>query len=468
MKAKEKPGYLFTYVADVTQNEIDFARLQQIKLATNLSVYSNDANHSRIDETLSQMNNWPDDNEIKWLKWRFVKVEPIVGILKHIRKVSYWTVEKSANDNKSEEYICGTTYNYLKFLSIKYGLKGLKVDDKYFITNKFEIKHHLLTKHPSGHKIEFIHDSKLIPKKGTKTVTKRKTIEPLVCITDGTTVSRIVKSEAEKLIKNFPTMKFCSKIEYKKWLHQFDTKTPKFSKANKVPVLTKQGAKNDPNNTKDRRSRRLILQKKKLGSRLYSRQRITGHWIDDSSDSNYQVWEETTPKTIIVRRSEPSYKPRFKYSVKPKMSRLVPHKFNKIESDAKRMIITKFPYNKPIVVNYTKKDKDDVIQHIKEDNCLMMNNKIIKYDKEMKEQIVLCSIKDVETWANQEDYKPDKDGKINPEIWHKVATVESYTKTKFERIPFHLPIKNKKTKQWRHPIKEPKYVGRKRRNAKVA
>jgi hypothetical protein len=479
---RPKSGYLHHYVAEITDADIQFAKLNQLKLVSDISVYSANNDHLDIDKALSDKTHWPHDHELKYLTYKFVETSEIEGKLKDIRKSNHWGIERCSKDSaiKLEDgftYICSTTANYLTYLSKKYGIqawvftrhprlgivpnercfKGSKIahyktlikkgkvliKDSFLanqilrLTKEKDLYYECLYVDTVGYK-QYEH---LIRKPVTNYSRDRKTIDPLVCITDGTTVSRILKSKAVELIKQFPTMKYCKKQEYHKFLHQFEVKKPKFrdEKAKRVPVLSTQNEKGT------RKDRRIAIQKRRLFSRLYTKQYISGKWIDDPNNPEMEILDTSFAKTIIVKKSVIHCKNSYLRSAK--LKRVLQPKFETVEVDAKRIKISKFPYGQEMAIQYKKKDGETVSHPIAQ-GVKMIGKKLILEDAATKESTVICAIKDVEKWCHQKDYSTEE-GKTD---WIPYVTIEPFKRTKHVRIEFHLPEKTKKAKQWKHPV----------------
>jgi hypothetical protein len=473
MKAKIKVGYLFEYKAIPTQKDIEFAKLHQIKLVTILNIYSKFNDHTKIDKILSDRHGWSYNTEIKYLNYKLIKSIPITGRLLKVRKSTFWTIEKreQLDGDSNITYTCFTNLFYLKYLSSKYNVQAWVFTNKKskpdFLLknilhyNKFIKKGRVIVSDPvvarqclkirasQGHKTEFIYDKTLIPKCATKSNIIRKpnnrtwrdikqrvlfehdpVQQKLVCITDGTTVWRIKYYKALKRVSQFPkTITFCSK---KMWQDQEEN----LKNGIKKPGLTTKGCKPGANyiGTGTRRERKQYLHNKPRLSRFYKEQFI----------GNKRILHHIRPEIYTL----PFYNPKNRKQHKPSM-------FEKIEVTTKGIHISKFPYNKPIVITYIHEDEDGTIHHKKETNVKMINKKLIKDDPDGKDQIVICSVKDVEKWCGQEEYDKVKGEKPD---WTPTISIVPTTKTKVVRKEFHLQRKQKKTKQWRHPIKDGRYI----------
>jgi len=355
MKAnKQTSGYLLTYKADMTDRLWTFADLHKIKLVDTISVYSNTDDHSEIDKILKDRKNWPYDNEIGYIDYKFIKSEGCPIKLQKIRKARGWQIEISKNkvilqkslldstgEKQIEVYSCYTTLNYLKYLQNKYVTKAwvfsiINSPNKYFklsrvesfnrliqkgkvvVTDKHLAQQCLKIRSTKGYTVEYIYDQTKVPLNKCKSVTiprssrKHKIVscrvtqedidnQRLVCITDGITVNRLKKYKADKLIAQFPTMKFCKKSEYHHYLNELRWKDTKVSV---------QGDPKNPSDKRTRKERRFVKQKNKSYSRGKFKQYIKGEkWVLDET-GEYETLVEVRPKTINVKRSKPSYMPR--------------------------------------------------------------------------------------------------------------------------------------------------------------
>ena len=466
MKAKIPVGYLFEYKAVPTQKQIEFANLQQVKLVTILNIYSKFNDHSKIDKILSNRQTWPYNNEIKYLDYKLIKSISITGRLLKVRKSCFWIIERRTipeiiNEKSIESYTCFTNLYHLKYISNKYRtqcwiftnkkskhtylLKDVKHYNRLIKKGRVVViddvvaKQCLKLRASMGHKTEFIYDEKLIPKCATLSKTSRLLSIPkdqpnhsfehdpyqqkLVCITDGTTVWRIKYYQAIKRVAKFPkTITFCSKVMWQNYIKEMQNGRAK-------PSLSTKGGK--PNckypGEGTRKERRKVLQKQKISKRYHKVQLI----------NSKRIIHRMTP----IVPTKMFYNPKNRKQHNPSM-------FDKIETTVKGIEISKFPYNKPIVVIYTRIDKDGIVQHKKIDKVKMINKHIIQQAGD--DEISICPVKDVEKWCSQEDY--DRVKGESP-IWTEYIKIVPITKTKLvrriERIQHII-----KKKQWRHPIKQ--------------
>ena len=381
---KPKLGYLFIYKAEPTEKEVEFHRLQQIKLIPTLSIYSGINNRHKIEEILKERNTWSDKTEIKYLNYKFVSVEPLNEILTKIRRESYWLVEI----HEDKTYTCFTTYNRLKYLRTLYSVQALAFTDKLskkdyllkdakdynslinkgrvIVTKPFLRDKCLKLRMSKGHKTEFIYNTELIPKFKTSNKQKRISnykgkvdfqhdpeLQRLVCITDGITVSRIKKYKADKLIKEFSKMRFCEKWEWQKYINGL--------RSNKIIKLSTQGSK-DGKDLRTRIDRRVIKQKRKLfGKRL---QFIPGKWIEDPTNTEYEILDKSYAKTIVVKKHLPTYKTRLPHNAQAKYrkDRLMKEYrkvFNDVERRGKFSPVEKWSTQFMIILNMVKMNKSE-------------------------------------------------------------------------------------------------------------
>jgi hypothetical protein len=563
-----KLGYLHQYRAAPTVKDVDFARLHQIKLVTNINVYSRDLQHNDINRFLSNRGCLPDDNEIKYLMYKFDEVTPLNKNLDSIRRAQGWAIEKDQDQliiegNKVDFYNCFTTLGHLKFLRDKYHPKAwifsshskgsidpggkyykLKVyysytgaikQGKLIVFDPFLAEQCIRLAKKLGHTIQYIYDEYFIPNYETldKKKRTRKHIEgvprllfesdperqKLVCITDGITVTRIKKYKAEKLLIEFPTMSYCEKYVYHQYLKELGK-----SKVTKL-------FEHNPDGT--RKQRRLHKQKRKLYSRKLQSQFIPNgeHWILDKDGINEDLMpfpsrtilhrikdKKDTPKTVehhtrdrkerlmrkyrevfagqerrndkfsssekwsyqfmdllaMVRKDKPKREIALKLATifpgwnDKQMSRFIKYlqltkhglnyklkkettpikRVEKVETEVQGIKISKLPYGKDIAVEYKTTDKDGAVATKIEQNVKVQQKKIVRYDKESKGTVEICSIGSITKWVMQENYK-EKDCP-----WIDFITVVPYKKITLHKIPFHLPDKKKKINKWKHPIKD--------------
>ena len=360
-------GYIFTYkVEKIVDRDYTFADLHKFKLVDTISIYSTNNDRSIIDNILKDRKNWPYNNEIAQLDYKFVDcIQCETERLDTVRKSNGWQI--SLNQTKGiiekslltpdanltiQTYSCFTTVSYLCYLQQKYKTKGWlfsKEDsgNKVFLLKKIESYNNLLNKgkvlvtdlylakqclklrNKFGHKVEFIYDHTLLPKTVTKLVNKRKqrtgvprhtldndpNKQRLVCITDGNTVTRLKWYKATKIVHDNPSIKFCTKSEYNKYLNELRPKPylPK-DKREVIRTLSIQGCKEGANypGTGVRKDRKALLQKKKSYNRLNFEQYVpeTQKWVTDPEDENFETLVTYPAKTINVRKKRYTYVPR--------------------------------------------------------------------------------------------------------------------------------------------------------------
>jgi hypothetical protein len=557
MKAKNKGNYLHLYKSDITKESKEFAKLHQLKLIEFLSVYSHNPNRSNIDKYLETRKDWADDNEVKWGNFKYFSCQPINETASKLRINDFWTIQIE-EEFKNETYRCFTTERYLRHLSktscIKawvfhnHPINGINPKEKYYklsdvgqynslirkgkiiVFDPFVAKQCLKLREKFGHTVEYIRDEHFLPKyndsnkKGHRKGAP-KSNEPkdrLVCITDGTTVTRTKQSKAEDLIKQFPTMKYCSKHKYHTYLDSLNLGVVK------QPIADPKGP---------RKQRRSVKQKRKFYRHMESQ--LVERWVPDET-GKYEIYEGAktiyhkmsptvdTPKTQLIssksrkKRLLSKYKERFEsierrdshftssenwsrqfmeliqlikekkpewkrkavlmiadiypgwndkdirrlieyiqltkhgLNYEPNKKKLPVERFKKEVKETKGIEISKFPYNRPIAVEYKSLQKDGTEKISIEPNVVMRNKQIIKDVPNQKLSITICPVKDVIKWVSQDKYS-DKEGAKIP--WINLVTITTLKRTKVVKVPFHLPVKTKRTKRWKHPI-SPKPINR--------
>lgn len=486
---KQKIGYLFEYKAIPTQKDIDFAKFHNIKLTTHINIYSKSNDLKEVIKILSNRDNWSYDNELKYLKYEFVKSIPITNSkLLRIRQSTFWIIEKRElpefiNNENITVYTCFTNLHHLKYLSKKSDVKqwifsDIKSSPDYLLKdikhyNRLISKGRVIVDNPvvakqclnirsiKGHKVEYITDKTLTLKAVTKPNKIRKPIQnKLVCITDDISVVRLPKYLADERIGLYSSLHYCTKSEYYKYLNEMRgivKKKYKDTIKDRTPKLSVQGSKESINvetgkttDKRTRRERRFSLQKKPMTSRQFKSQFVTGKWVLDE-DGKHETFIETGEHKRITHGLRPTLYTKPWYNP---LKRKTTIPYEEEEKIVKKIVISKFPYNKEIVVIYTEIDKDGVVHHPRKEHCKMLNKKIIQENSETGEQIVICSIKNVESWMHQEDYPKDINTNIDATKWIPYVSVTTDTKVIKHKPVFHLPKKQQKTKKWRHPIKQ--------------
>jgi hypothetical protein len=464
-KGSIKKGYLYEYKAKIDSTDISLAKLGQYKLIPYLNIYSNRKNNQfNIDGILRKLRRLSPLKELENPEYKLLKITEIINsALITVRKSCWWKVEKRdipivVDDKNITVYTGFTTLYYLKHLL-----------DKRFVTKSETIiktSRRLINKYaPGNHSFE--HD----PEK-----------QKLVCITDGETVWRVKKYKADKITSERPSIMFCSK-----WAYQVFLDNLYHPKDQTQPILFTKGGKEGCRNpgTGTRRERRQILQKHKPYSQNYREQIITGKWVssEDILEENLLKfkYDDRFKERLRLREKrrwngwekyeifvEDGYKKKIHHYISPKehvkayynplkRKQAKPSMFEKIETVTRGIHISKFPYNKPITVNYTVKDKDGT-EHkntIKQ-NVKMVNKHIVYDDPELKEQVVVCPVSDVDKWCYQEDFR--EIGSKEGTRWIPLITVEPITKTKVIIHYDKLPQRKQKIKKWRHPIKGVKAI----------
>jgi hypothetical protein len=492
MKAKkQKIGYLFIYESKPLPGDIEFAKFHNIKLTPYINIYSKYNDILAINKILHNRGFWPFDNELKYMKYEYVKtIEILNSKLLAIRQSTFWHIEKREipdfiNNENIITYTCFTNVHYLKYLNKKYKTKQWVFSDvnkrqshplknvlhynklirkgRVVVTNPVVARQCIQRRNKKGHTVEYITNKTFIKKDVTKPKDIRKPYDDkLVCLTDGITVIRISRFEAEERIARYPTLHYCTKAEYYKYLNEM--RGPKPEVLDKKPKLSVQGSKQSINvetgkktDVRTRRERRVSLQKNRKTSRFYKSQFVTGKWVPDA-DGEHESFVETGNVKRISHRMKPE-----KYT-KPwynplKRKQAIP--YEEEQKLIKRIKINKFPYNKEIVVVYKSVGEDDVVTNKQLEHCKMLNNRIIQEQPTKRtlkngteiddtEQIVICSLKDVDKWCHQEDFKgPDTDIK-----WIPYISIETDTKVIKHKPVFKLLRKPKKTKKWHSPTKQ--------------
>jgi hypothetical protein len=345
----------------------------------------------------------------------------------------------------------------------------------------------------------------------------------LVCLTDGKTVSRIEKCKADELIKQFPTMHFCNKAKYHNYLNELEfgsIPAPGLTKQHedgirrlrRLPLQKKrmyrqyksqfietwvpdetggyeelistrriqhklQPTVDTPktiHNYATERKKRLMRKYKyvfigeeRRNDHFSAREKWSMQFMDLLAMVNthkperqialkiseiFPGWNDKTIKRFIqylrLTRHGLNYEPNKK--TKPIQ------RHEKVERNIKGITISKFPYNQPITVEYKSKQKDGTEKISIEQNVVMRNKQIIKDVPNQKLSITICPVKDVIKWVSQDKYS-DKEGAKIP--WVNLVTITDFKRTKVVKVPFHLPLKTKTTKHWRHPI-SPKPINR--------
>lgn len=122
--------------------------------------------------------------------------------------------------------------------------------------------------------------------------------------------------------------------------------------------------------------------------------------------------------------------------------------YDKVEKESNGIKIAKFPYHMPMTIEYKKVDADDnETLHI-EQNVYVQQKKVVKEDTETKEIAVICSIKDIVRWVEQDKYSDKEDCP-----WKPLITITKIKKNVVVKLPYHLPKKKEKTSKWKCPIK---------------
>lgn len=334
-KSKEPNlGYIFTYRSEkLTDRNYTFADLHQIKLVDTISIYSESDDHSIVDSILKNRKQWPYNNEIGYIDYKFDTCVPCPSAkFQLIRKSNGWQI--SLNNKKTlleksllspdgklliSTYTCMTTVGYLKYLSKKYTIAGWTFIIKGRTTTTtcpYEARILESKRNRLGGTVNYIYDKTLLPKSVTKKKHKRKRKQvigkprydfqhdpqkqKLVCITDGISVHRLKWYKATKIVNRFPAkIKFCTKAEYNKYLNEIRPKpmVPK-DKRDSVRTLS------TPNEKGVRKDRRQPLQKRRLYSRHYFKQQIRPNtkWVEDKDDPEFENLVEIPGKAIVVRK----------------------------------------------------------------------------------------------------------------------------------------------------------------------
>lgn len=355
-------GYLFCYKAVEDEKLTKFLELQQLKKVDTLTVFSPKNNPSKIKEILDQRSTWADEiSDIKYPKYELLGVrelyegEPLINTW----KTCFWRIEFRPDE---KAYACFTTYNRLKYINIKYGVKALLFSKKdsgkkvYLIKDPKDYNHLislgkviaidprvqkqcLRLKESLGHTTEFIYDQKIIPiyKTKEKHNRKRKIVigkpnylpeydperQRLVCITDDVSVKRLPKYKADKIIARFPKIHFCEKHVYNQYMNEIHSFLPRVHKdplgnivnpRESLRKLTVQGDKNNPKERGNRHDRRANDFNKKLLTHNRFKQQISGKWVDEEPNKDgivtHQRFVPTKGKVIIATKAKPSYTPK--------------------------------------------------------------------------------------------------------------------------------------------------------------
>lgn len=352
---KPSLGYIHMYRAEMTDRTYTFADLHKIKLVDTISIYSRDENHIPIDNILKDRKNWPFDNEIHYIDYKHISTSICPSEqFDNVRKRNFWGVEVNEKPViieksllspdgvfKIRTYTCCTTLQHLQFLQKTYGIKGWKFTIKgktIIVTNPYDAKSLEYKRNKSGGTVTYIYDKKDLHKSVTNSGVIRKTKrllkatetkprhqfehdpkqQRLVCITDGISVHRGKMYKLSKVVNRFPNkIRFCTKSEYYKYLNEISANPhlPK-DKREVVRKLSVQGDKKKPEDTRTRKERRLVMQKKKLYSRMYFSQFVKPNekWVEDSEDTEFENLVEYPSKTLRVRRNKYIYFPRRKRS----------------------------------------------------------------------------------------------------------------------------------------------------------
>jgi hypothetical protein len=411
MKAKGKiqKGYLFEYEADIDLLDIDFANLNRYKLIPYLNIYSKVHNPFNINRVLHKIRELETCAELQKLKYKLIKSSEITNPkLLQVRRNSHWQVE--IEDAKKSIYRACTTLYYLKYLADK------KSTTKH-VTKSKDIRKHI--RGINGRPIPFEHDP-----------TKQR----LVCITDGKSIHRLKQYKADRIVKRFPkTIGFCSKVLYQEMLNNL------YHPKDHKPILSIQGSKiktgsevggeiGKVTDGRTRLERRYVYQKHKKFSRYFKSQFVDGKTI------HHRIKPEVYTKSW--------------YNPAKRKKAIV---YEEIIKPVQKIKISKFPYNKPITVLHKVVGKDDVVTNSITQNVKMLNKQIVRDDPDTKEQVVVCSLKDVEKWCYQEDFR-SLDSKEETK-WILPVSIETVNKVIRKRPEFHLTPRKQKTKHWLHPIK---------------
>jgi hypothetical protein len=440
---KDSEGYIFTYKADISISEVDSAKFRNVKLVPYLNIYSKKNNPFEVSRILYNIRSLKPREELKGLHYKLTGVTKLDNKrFIEIRQTHYWDIEKrdipdsieittvgnGTNKQDVETYILFTTVSYLRHL------KNKRIVTKKATLKKDVRKPYIRLTHRNNDKLK------------------------LVCITDGTSVNRVKKYEAEKLIKDHPSLSYCSKLKYTEYQTSLSKPTKKIQAQGQMMDKGGDIGKQitDP---RTRRERRFVKQKQRKFSRYFTSQFVTGLWVTDPKNPNFEIFEETGMHKRIRHRIRPELftKPFYNPAKRKKAVEQV-----KVEKPYVGITISKFPYNKPVVVNYTYSDKEGVVHHPRIENVKMINKNIIKEEPIKRktkdgalvddiEQKIICPIKDVEDWMNQEDFHVDKEGNIDSTKWIPYIKVENKTRISYKRPEFHLPKKNKKIKTWHNP-----------------